>query len=230
MAPREGHLKNAFRILSHIKTFPKGRILFDISCPTREDMVEEGEGPNWREFYPDAEEELPPDMLKPLGKPVRITAYVDADHAHDQVTRRHVTGILVFLNNTPMRWVCKRQKTVETSTCGSELVAARLATELVMEIRCQLRMLGMPIDGPATMHGDNNSVVLNCTIPSSVLKKKHLSLSYNRVREACAAGVLVFKCIKSEDNFADLLTKPLGGLEFCKLIKPPLFRNPKCES
>ena len=80
------------------------------------------------------------------------------------------------------------------------------------------------------MHGDNNSIVLNCTIPSSVLKKKHLSLSYNRVQEACAAGVLVFKYIKSEDNFADLLTKPLGGSEFCKLIKPHLFRNPKCES
>ena len=134
MAPREGHLKNAFRILSCIKTFPKGRILFDTSYPAREDMMEKGEGPNWREFYPDAEEELPSDMLKPLGKPFPITAYVDADHAHDQVTRRSVTRILVLLNNTPMRWVCKRQKTVETFTYGSELVAARLATKLVMEI------------------------------------------------------------------------------------------------
>ena len=109
-------------------------------------------------------------------------------------------------------------------------MAARLAAELVMEIRCQLRMLGVQVDGPAMMYGDNNSVVLNCTTPSSVLKKKHLSLSCHRVREACAAGILVFKCVKSEDNFADLLTKPLGGLEFCKLIKPHLFRNPKCES
>ena len=44
-----------------------------------------------------------------------MTVYVDADHAHDLVTRRSITGILVMLNNTPVRWVSKRQKTVETS-------------------------------------------------------------------------------------------------------------------
>ena len=55
---------------------------------------------------------------------------------------------------------------METSTYGSELVAARAATELVMEVRHQLRMLGVPIDGPAMMHGDNQSVVLSCTTPS----------------------------------------------------------------
>jgi hypothetical protein len=30
---------------------------------------------------------------------VRMTVYVDADHAHDLVTRRSITGILVLLNN-----------------------------------------------------------------------------------------------------------------------------------
>jgi hypothetical protein len=49
---------------------------------------------------------------------VRMTAYVDADDAHDLVTGRSITGILVMLNYTPIRWVSKRQKTVETSTYG----------------------------------------------------------------------------------------------------------------
>ena len=68
-------------------------------------------------------------MPDPQGKSVRITVYLDADHAHDVVTRRSVTGIFILLNNTPIKWVCKRQRTVETSTYGSELVAARVATE-----------------------------------------------------------------------------------------------------
>ena len=58
---------------------------------------------NWKEFYPDAEDEIPDDMPKLKGKPVRIMVYVDASHVHDQVTRRSVTGILIFLNNTPIR-------------------------------------------------------------------------------------------------------------------------------
>ena len=140
-------------------------------------------------------------MLEPKGRAARLTVYVDADHAHDQVTRRSITGIIVFLNNTPIRWYSKRQKTVESSTYGSELVAARIATELIMELRYTLRMLGVPLDGPALMLGDNTSVVsvvLNTTVPSSVLKKKHLGIGYHRVRKAVAAKVLRFAHVRSD--------------------------------
>lgn len=42
-------------------------------------------------------------------------------------------------------------------------------------------MLLGPVDGPTTlMFGDNNmSVVLNTTMPSSMLKKKHNARAYN---------------------------------------------------
>ena len=102
---------------------------------------------------------------------------MDADHAHDIITRHSVTGILLFVNNTPIRWISKRQKTVETSTYGSELVATRIAVELILEIRYTLRMLGVPIEGPAMMVGENLSVILNTTVPSSQLKKKHNAIA-----------------------------------------------------
>jgi hypothetical protein len=47
---------------------------------------------NWKEFYPDAEEQLPDNMPTPYGKKARITVYVDADHAHNVVTRRNCNG------------------------------------------------------------------------------------------------------------------------------------------
>jgi hypothetical protein len=80
---------------------------------------------------------------------VRMTVYVDADHAHDRVTRRYITRIFDILNNTPIRWISKRQKTVETSPYGSELVASRIATELILEIRYMLWPLRAALDGPA---------------------------------------------------------------------------------
>lgn len=182
----------------------------------------------WREFYPDAREEIPhiSELPTPKGAPVRMTVYKDADHAHDMLTRRSVSGILMFMNNTPVKWISKRQKTVETSTYGSELVAAKQATEMVMEYRYILRMMGVPLDGPALMLGDNNSVVLNCSMPSSVLKKKHNACSYHRVREAIAAGILKFTHIPSESNYADILTKALSSATFHQLVKPLLFRVP----
>jgi hypothetical protein len=90
---------------------------------------------NWMEFYPDASEDIPKDIPPEKGPRVRMTVYVDADHTHDLVTRRSITGIIVMLNNIPFRWVFKRQKSVETSTYGSELVVSRIATELILEVR-----------------------------------------------------------------------------------------------
>jgi hypothetical protein len=120
------------------------------------------------EFYPDASEEIPKDLHPEKGPRVRMIVNVDADHAHDLVTRRSITGVLVMLNNTSIRWVSKRQKTVETSTYGSELVASMNAMELILEIRYMLRSLGLALDEPALMLGDNMSVVLNTTFHSSV--------------------------------------------------------------
>jgi hypothetical protein len=226
MAPREGHIKAAERIFAYLKHYPKGKIVCDPHPPDHS-AFESKAHDNWKEFYPDAEEELPPGMPEPLGKKARFTCYVDADHAHDVVTRRSVTGIILLLNSTPIRWVSKRQKTVETSTYGSELVAARMAVEVILEYRYHLRMIGVPIDGPTLMLGDNNSVVMNTTIPSSVLKKKHNAVAYHRVREACAANVIRFVHIPTETNYADILTKPLGSEKFYQLVRPLLFRQPR---
>jgi hypothetical protein len=51
------------------------------------------------------------------------------------------------------------------------------------------------------------SVVLNTTVPSSVLKKKHNVIAYHRVIEAIAARIMRFAYIKSEENLSDVLTK-----------------------
>ena len=75
--------------------------------------------------------------------------------------------------------------------------------------------------------GDNMSVVLNTTVPSSVLKKKHCAIGYHRVREAIAAKIIRFAHIPSETNIADVLTKPLVGEKFYSIIKPLFFRVPK---
>ena len=42
------------------------------------------------------------------------------------------------------------------------------------------------------MFGDNQSVVTSATIPHSKLNKRHVALSYHRVREAIAQEVVEF--------------------------------------
>jgi hypothetical protein len=114
----------------------------------------------------------------------------------------------MMLNNTPIRWVSKRPKTVENSTYGSELIAPRIATELILEVRFMLRSLGVELDSPAIMLGDNMSVVLNTSVPSSFLKKKNNAIAYHRVIEATAGKVMKYAYVKSHENVSDILTKP----------------------
>ena len=123
---------------------------------------------------------------EPRGKSVVMSSFVDADHAGCRVTRRSHTGVIIFLNRAPVVWFSKRQNTVEASTFGSEFIAAKIAVELIEGLRYKLRMMGVPLDGPANVFCDNEAVVKNTTQPESTLKKKHNAIAYCRVREAQA--------------------------------------------
>jgi hypothetical protein len=54
---------------------------------------------------------------------MQMTVFLDADHIDDVVKRRSRTGVLVYLNQSPILWYSKKQNSVETSTFGSEFIA-----------------------------------------------------------------------------------------------------------
>ena len=62
---------------------------------------------------------------------------------------------------------------------------------MIEGLRYNLRMFGVTIDGPSDVFCDNQSVVSNVSIPSSVLNKKHNYICYHRVREAHTAGKII---------------------------------------
>ena len=128
---------------------------------------------NWGYQYRPCKEDIPKNLPDPKGKPVRGTTFVDANLMADKLTGRSQTGIIHMLNKTPVDWFSKRQASVETATYGSEFVAARIATDHIIEMRLQLRYLGVPIEGPHCMFGDNQAVVNSSMLPSGKLQKRH---------------------------------------------------------
>ena len=224
MNPREGHLAAAKRMFGYLKNHTKGEILYDTKSLDVRD-IEYFEGSNWRQLYGDIKEELPPNLPEPKMRPVELTIYFDASHACNMITRRSVTGIIVFVNGTPIRWYCKKQNTVESSTYGSELVAGRLATEMAIEFRYIFRMLGCQIKGPVQLLGDNRGMIQNCSLMSSQLKKKHNAIAYHRIRESVACGITKLGHVNSENNLADILTKGLNGQKLHGLTRRLLFCN-----
>lgn len=97
--------------------------------------------------------------------------------------------------------------------------------ELVKALRYKLRMLGVPLVGPALIFGDNQSVVNGASIPECKIQKKHLGICYHAVREASAAGVWKVGFIRGKYNIADSLTKILSGTIKDKLVGQWMYRG-----
>ena len=137
---------------------------------------------------------------------------MDADHAGDSVTRRSRTGFLVYCNSAPIYWMSKKQTSIESSSFGSEFIAMKQCCEYIRGLRYKLRMMGIPVIGPALIYGDNQSVLYNSSIPDSTLKKKSQSIAYHFVREGAARDEWRTAYVSTQENPADLLTKvlPMG--------------------
>ena len=142
-----------------------------------------------------------------------MRVYVDSEHAGDLITRHSCTGFIVFMNNAPVYWSSKKQGSCETSTFGFEFITMKQATRYVCGLRFKLRMMGITVDEPAYVFGDNQSVLANTSAPASMLKKKSNAIAYHFMREGCAKDEWRTVYINAHDNVADLLTKPLPSGE-----------------
>jgi hypothetical protein len=98
-------------------------------------------------------------------------------------------------------------------------MASRIATKLILGVGFMLSSLGVDLDGPKLMLEDNMSEVLITSILSTLLKKKRNAIAYHRVREATTSKIMRFAYIKSEENFNDILTKPLSNEEIRYLVE-----------
>ena len=221
-SPRKGHLDRAKRIYSYLAKMRHATIRVRTNEPDYSGLPEQDN--DWTyTAYGNVKEQIPHDLPEPLGNYVTLTHYFDANLYHDLLTGRSVTGVLHFLNQTPIDWYAKKQSTVETATYGSEFVAARTCIEQVMDLRTTLRYLGVPIRQKSYVFGDNKAMIDSAATPHAKLHKRHTALSWHRVREAIAAGVAVIYHVRSEANPADILSKHWGYSQVWDLLKPLLF-------
>jgi hypothetical protein len=223
--PREGHLEQLFHIFAHLKGKHNTEMIFDPSAPEIEEHLfpkEDWASSVYATSDCELKEVVPPNMPNPRGRGFTMRVYVDSDHAGDTVTRRSRTGFLVYLNCALVHWMSKKQTSIETSSFGSEFMAMKAATEYVRGLRFKLRMMGIPVDGHTYVYGDNQSVLVNSSMPHSTLKKKSNSIAFHFVREGTARDEWRVAYINTHDNPSDMLTKPLPSGEkrrkFCGMV------------
>jgi Reverse transcriptase (RNA-dependent DNA polymerase) len=223
VAPRVGHLELLGHIFGYLRKYPDGALRFHVDTPQHELRFTPSHASWERSVYGEPFEEIPDNAPEPKGKAARQTLYVDANLEHCKVTGRSAMGGVFMVQGTIVGHFSRRQSTVETATYASEFIAARAALDEALAIRYELRMLGAPIEGPIWMFGDNKSMIDSASQPSGRLQKRHLILSWHRLREKAAMGIVYYLHIGTKENIADCLTKHLTHVPLWALIKDHLF-------
>ena len=164
---------------------------------------------NWLNtiYGKDKQEEIPDNTPKPVGKLMSVNVFVGASRVGENMNDLSHTGILVYVNITPIDWLYKRQNTVETSPFGAELIAAWIYTEKVKALHTKLQWLGIPINRQTCIFFDNESVVKSTSRPESTLSNKQKLIYWQSVKAAISAGQMRVLKDPGETNLADIFTK-----------------------
>ena len=172
-SPREEHLAQLLHIFAFLRTHPKLTLYMSPELPHIDYGDFRTNRSDFAEIYRDAEEELPHQMPVPRGRGLTTTAFVDASHAANKVTRRSHSGYIVFINRAPILWYSKRQQTVGTSTFSAEFIALKVCLEAIEHLRFKLCCFGIPVPKGERAHVfcENERVVKNTTNVESALNK-----------------------------------------------------------
>ena len=144
-------------MMGYLKWKHNSRLFFDPTYPYI-DFDTFNDGAEWKTFYGNVTEAIPPNAPDTRGKPVDLRMWVDSDHSGDKTTRRSRTGYFIFMNTALIDWLSKKQATIESSVFGAEFIAMKTGVVELSVIRYKLRMLGVPLTGPTYIYGDNMSV------------------------------------------------------------------------
>nr|GFA35512.1 retrovirus-related Pol polyprotein from transposon TNT 1-94 [Tanacetum cinerariifolium] len=145
-------------------------------------------------------------LWHPKDSSIAVTAFVDADHASCQDTRRSTSESVQFLGERLISWSSKRQKSAAISSTEAEYIALSGCCAQILWMRSQLSDYGLAFN-KIPMYCDNKSAIALCC---NNVRSKHIDIRYHFIKEQVENGVIELYFVNTEYQLADLFTKALG--------------------
>jgi len=141
--------------------------------------------------------------------PAALTAYTDADMARDIDTRKSTSGFVLTFAGGVVSWQSRLQKCVSLSTTEAEYIATTEACKEMLWMKRFIEELGLEQEN-YVIFCDSQSVIHLSKNPSLHSKSKHIDVRYHWIRDVLEKKLLELEKIHTDDNVADMLTKPLA--------------------
>ena len=110
----------------------------------------------------------------------------------------------------------KKQDSIALNTQEAEIKAGSLAACEIIFIRGLSEEHDFPLNGPTTLYMDNTSAIDLANDPMGHSTSKHIARRDLFIRELIERGAIKPEYVKSANNTADALTKPLARIPFQK--------------
>jgi hypothetical protein len=152
----------------------------------------------------------------PKGSTFDLIGYVDSDYAGCKVDRKSTSGTCQFLGRSLVSWSSKKQTSVALSTAEAEYVAAGQCYAQLLWMRQTLRDFGYNLS-KVPLLCDNESAICMADNPVEHSRTKHIDIQHHFLRDHQQKGDIEVFHISTENQLADIFTKPLDEKTFCRL-------------
>lgn len=148
---------------------------------------------------------------------INLTGFTDSDWANCLDTRRSVGGYAFTLGSGVVSWAARKHKTVASSSCEAEYMAAFEAAKEVIWLRALLKAINFECPEATTVLCDNNAAITVAQDPSLHQRMKHVDIRYHFLRERVNSDEIKLSYINTNNNLADIFTKALDTTKFVHL-------------
>lgn len=148
------------------------------------------------------------------SKEFKLIGFSDSDWGGSVDDMRSTSGHCFTHGSGVFSWSSKKQETVAQSTAEAEFVAATAAVNQALWLRKILNDLNLEQKESTRIHVDNQAAIAISHNPVFHGKTKHFKIKLFFLREVQKEGDVALVYCKSEDQLADLFTKPLPVSKF----------------
>jgi hypothetical protein len=152
------------------------------------------------------------------GVDAELEGFSDADWA-SQSHRHSISGYAFRMGKGAVTWSSKKQAIVALSSTEAEYIAQTHAAKELIWLRTFLGELTTPFSGPITLHCDNQGAIALSKDNKFHARTKHIDIRYHFIREAVENNQVFMHYVPTDENVADIFTKPLAKPKFEKFVK-----------
>lgn len=142
-----------------------------------------------------------------------LHAYSDASWAEDKDDRKSTTGYYCSVNGGAISWSSRKQNIVTLSSCEAEYVALTETCKEVTWLREIASAFEIKNNGPTTIFTDSQSCIAIIENQKFSNRTKHIDARYHFIKDQVGSGRIKLIYCPTNDNIADLMTKPLGFIK-----------------